>query len=237
VVVDDHGGAGQGGQLAEGEAQGAVDQAGDEVVEGLALDGGDDRVLDRHRVVAARQGRPRGLDVRRGEGPRVALAGVDEDAQRLGVGGGAPARTGGRRAHVGAGLLAGARGLPEDGLAAAGPGEDDLRPLLAGPVGDDVDGRPAARARDERDHVDEVRAVGPVVQRHRVAVDGGGPRPAVPGPVHQPLTQRHPDQVRQAAVGVRVAGHEELHENHPGPAGALPGQGGRSDVVAGAATT
>ena len=109
-----------------------------------------------------------------GELVGVALAGVDEDREVRELGG-----TAAGDADPGPGLAGGARGLPEDPLAAAlDAGEHELGAVLAWAVEHQVDRDPAALAGADRDPLDDLRIVGPAVLG-AVAVDLRGPRPAV----------------------------------------------------------
>ena len=79
AVLDHDRGAGQGGQLAQGEPQPAAGQAGDQVGQRLALHRGDRLAVDGDRVVPARQAAAHGADLLAGERVGVALVGVDHD--------------------------------------------------------------------------------------------------------------------------------------------------------------
>ncbi len=99
-----------------GTADAPVEQRPGEVGDALALDGGDEPAVDDDAVVAHRQGPACGRHRPAGEGPRVALARVDEDLQVRQPGG--PRR---RRPDVGPGLLAHRARLPEDDVAGRAP--------------------------------------------------------------------------------------------------------------------
>jgi hypothetical protein len=81
--------------------------------------------VDGDAVVATRQRPPDRVHLLRGEPVGVLLAGVDEDLQL-----GNPSGAGGRGGDVRPGLFAGARGLPEDRVTAAGGGEHQLGAVL-----------------------------------------------------------------------------------------------------------
>ncbi len=213
-VLDHHRRARQGGQLGDGETQPATGQARDQVGQRLALDRGDEPPGVGDGVVPARQTAPHGAHLLPGEGVRVALVGVDHDLELVDA-----RRARRRQPHVRTGLLAGPRRLPEHHLATAGAGEHDLGTLLAGAVGDDVDRRTTTGAGPQRDPLDDVRLRGPLGYVHRVAVDGVRPWPGGLGPEHQPSPQRHPQQVRQGAVRIGIAGDQQLHPTSVPPGG------------------
>jgi hypothetical protein len=137
----------------------------------------------------------------------VPAASGDQDGQ-LPQAGGTPAR----HPDPWPGGPGGARRLPEDHLAAAGPGEHQLGAVLAGTVQHQVDGGAAAPAGADRhllQHLGAGRRVGPL-PLGRVAVDHPGPRPRLPGLEDQvPARQRHAHQVRQPRGRVGVARHHE----------------------------
>jgi len=140
AVLNDDGGAGQGGKVAERVAELPVGHAPHEVGERLAFHhghepaAGHDAVID--AVIATGQ-RPRhGRHGLTGEAVGIALAGVDDDLEP-----GDPAGPGRRQRHVRTGLLARPGRLPEDNVPAPGPGEHQLRAVLPGPIGYDVDRR------------------------------------------------------------------------------------------------
>ena len=81
-------------------------------------------------------------------------------------------------ADPGPGLAGGARGLPEDPLAAAlDAGEHELGAVLARAVEHEIDRDAAALAGADRDLLDDLGVLGPALGA--VAVDLRGPRPAV----------------------------------------------------------
>src|SRR6266540_4237790 len=119
------------------KGEGAVGQAGGEVLQALALDRGEQRTLvGPDRVVTGGERDPLGRDVPPREAVRVALPGIDEDSEAFGQGSatGHPC-TRVRRARR---LLR----LPEDRRATPDLGEDELRAEQARPVKDQVDRRP-----------------------------------------------------------------------------------------------
>ena len=109
-------------------------------------------------VVAARQGALHDADLLAAEPVGVLLVGVDDDLEL-----GDPCGPGGGGAHVRAGLFAGAWGLPEDHVAAAGLGEHDLGAVLPAAVEDDVDGGAAPHAGPESGSFHDVGVGGPFV--------------------------------------------------------------------------
>jgi hypothetical protein len=102
-------------------------------------------------------------------------------------------------------------GPAEDHLASLGGGEDQLRPLLAAAVGDQVDRRTPPTARAEVDLLDELWLVRPRAAGHGVAVERRGARPRPLGLEDEALAERHEHEVRQRAVRLRVACDEEPH--------------------------
>ena len=185
-VLDDDSGVRDDRQIGKEVAQPARRQGVDEIGEALAFDGSNDPRVDGDRVVAGGE-RP----LRRGrllaaERPRVALVRVDDDLEHL------TGRTRRRDVHVRSGLPGRARALPEDHLAPASHGEDELRPVLAAAVEHEVDRRAAAHAGTHRDPLHHLE----VMVRPRVgavAVELRRPRPHVPdlqrdavGPERQP---------------------------------------------------
>ena len=112
-------------------------------------------------------------------------------------------------ADPGPGLAGGARGLPEDPLAAAlDAGEHELGAVLARAVEHEIDRDPAALAGADRDSLDDLGLLGPLLGA--VAVDLRGPRPAVTRLEHElAARERQPDQERERRVGVGVGGDLE----------------------------
>lgn len=81
-------------------------------------------------------------------------------------------------ADPGPGLAGGARGLPEDPLAAAlDANEHQLRAVLAWAVEHEIDRDTTPLAGADRNALDDLGLLGPVVGA--VAVDLRGPRPAI----------------------------------------------------------
>ena len=145
-------------------------------------------------VVAAAQASAHRAHLLAGERVGVALVGVDDDLQR-----GHPGGPGGRGAHVGSGLLAGARGLPEHHLAAT-VGDPVQRDWGGGVVeaGLTRDRRPPTQQAQRLHH----RAVGGVVAAELRRAEKGG---------------------QHLAVVMRV--RRAQHHPHPGLEGALIGLG------------
>jgi hypothetical protein len=210
AVLDHHRGAGQRGKLGQRVAQLPAGQAGHQVSHGLALDRGDQPSADHQAIVTAGQRPPDRANLPPAEPVGIPLMGVDRDLQL-----GDPGRPGGGGGHVRAGLLAGARGLPEDSVAAAGPGEHDLGAVLPPPVQDQVDGRAPPHTRPDAHAFDNVGVAGPLIRRNRIAVHGAGPRPGPRGAEHHPASQRQQQQIRQPGIRVRIAGDQQLHADQP----------------------
>ncbi|MDA4110243.1 hypothetical protein MHOL44478_23720 [Mycobacterium holsaticum DSM 44478] len=149
--------------------------------------------------------------------------GVDHDLQLVDALG-----TCGRGAHVRTRLLAGARCLPEDGVAAAGGGEHQLRAVLPGPLHDHIDGRTAALARAQLEAFDDFRVGGPLVEADRMAVQRLDPRPGSRRAKQQVTAGLwKPQQVGQPGILIRVARDHQLRHTS-----SLPGasQVGPNDV-------
>jgi hypothetical protein len=178
--------AGHGRQVGQQVAQLARGQRGDQVGEALALDRGDHAAVDLDGVVA-------GGSERRAV---VACCCVERQAYRscesTRISSTRPGGPSGGQRDGGAGLLAGASGLPEDDLAPAGAGEHELGAVLARSVEDEVDRAAAPHARPHRHPLDDVEVVGPLVGA--VAVDLARARPGVA------RLQGHPRRVRSAAA-------------------------------------
>ena len=129
-----------------------------------------------------------------GEFVGVALAGVDEDRELRELGGAAAGD-----ADPGPGLAGGARGLPEDALAAAlDAGEHELGAVLARAVEHEVDRDATSLAGADRDLLDDLGVLGPVFGA--VAVDLRRPWPAVAGLEHELAGRRSGSRIRNGSV-------------------------------------
>ena len=131
AVLDHHGGAGQGCEIRELVLQGAIEDAGSQVGQGLPFNGGDQPAARHQAVVAAGQGPTGDPNSLASKVVGVALADVDDDVD-FGMAGG-PGR---RCSNSGPGLLAGPGALPEHHLAAASVGVDELGSVLPRPRSD-----------------------------------------------------------------------------------------------------
>ena len=136
--------------------------------------------------------------------------GVDGDLQLSD-----PGRPGGGSGHVGAGLPAGAWGLPKDRVAAAGLGEYELGAVLPPPVQDQVDGGTPPDTRSKACPFHDVGVVRPLLHRNRITVHSAGPRPGPRGAEHHTASQRQQQQIRQPGIRIRIAGDQQLHAVQP----------------------
>jgi hypothetical protein len=196
--LDDDRGEREFGEPLELEGEGAVGERRGEVVEALALNGGEQPPISGvDGVIAGGDGRAHGAGALVGETVGIALAGIDRDRDRLGEG--APARD----AAAGVGGRGGLLRLPEDRLPPFDLGEDELRACLPGPVEDEIDRRPTTAADEGERLVDDLCMFGPWFFE-AVAVDARGRRPGRPRLQHQAVSERQPHEVGQPAIGLRV---------------------------------
>ena len=180
------------------EGEGAVGERAGEVVEALALNGGEQppiRGVD--GVVAGGNGRARGAGALVGEAVGVALAGIDRDRHRLDQGASA------RDAAAGVGGPRGLLRLPEDRLTSPHFGEDELGARLPGPIEDEIDRRPTTAADKDDGLIDDVCVVRPRFFE-AMAVDARGRRPRRARLQHEAVSERQPDEVGQPALWLRV---------------------------------
>jgi hypothetical protein len=98
--------------------------------------------------------------------------------------------------------------LPEDRLASLHLRENDLGTGTPRSVKDEVDRRSAPTAEQDRLLLDDLGILRPCFLE-AVAVDARGRRPRLPRLQHQPALERQPHQVRQLAVCLRIARHDE----------------------------
>ena len=85
--------------------------------------------------------------------------------------------------------------------------EDELRAILAGPVEHQVDGLPATLATADRNLLEQLGVLRPLLER--VAVDARGRRPALPRLQPEAALERKPQQIRQRALAVRITRDEK----------------------------
>ncbi len=162
-ILDHHCGTRQRGEIGEQVAQLAGRERRDEIGDGLALDGRDDRSVDLDAVVAGAQCTAHRRALLLGEPPGVSLMTVDDDHERL------ARRPPGRQPHVRPGLACGPRALPEHDLATAGLGEHELGPVFACAGQHEVDRGSAPPALTHRYAFEHFRVRRP--RFGRVAVD------------------------------------------------------------------
>jgi hypothetical protein len=188
------------------EAELAGRPRGDQIRQGLAFHRGHQAPVNHDAVVTGRQRPGHGAHLLAGEPVGVALMGVDHDLQL-----GDTRRPGGGCAHLGPGLAAGARRLPEHRLAAPRPRVDDLRAVLPSPVQHQIDRRAPPAARAHRRALHHVGMLRPLAGRHRIAVQGLGARPRARGAEQKATLEGHQQQESEPRVRVRVAGDHQLH--------------------------
>ncbi len=173
-VLNHDRGVRKGCHLSQRVGQAAVDESAGQVSKAFAFHHGQNVALVLDAVVADGAGTTRCCGLLAGEAERVTLPGVDADDEVVKA-----------RCAPGGDPDAGARCpgrlwcLPENPLTALYCCEDDLRAIVAGPVKDQVDGRPAADTRPDGGLVDDLGPLWPVLSP--VTVDLGGAGPAVRG--------------------------------------------------------
>ncbi len=191
------------GEPLELEGEAAVGERTREVLETLALDGGEQSpVSGVDCVVASGDGLAHRGGALLGEAVGVALAGIDRDRDRLGEG--ASARDAAARVGGPGGLLR----LPEDRFASFDLGEDELGARLPGPVEDEIDRWPTLAADERGSLVDDLCVFWPWFFE-AVAVDACGRRPGRPRLQYEAISKRQPDEVGQPAVCLRVPRDQE----------------------------
>jgi hypothetical protein len=195
---DDDRGEREFGEPLQLEGEAAVGERRGEVVEALALDGGEQPPIGGlDGVVACGDGRAYGVGALLGEAVGVALAGIDGDRDRLCEA--ASARDAAARVRSPSGRLR----LPEDRLTPFDLGEDELGACLPGPVEDEIDRRATTAADEHLRLVDDLCVFWPGFFE-AVAVDTRGRRPRRPRLQHQAVSEGEPDEVGQPAVFLRV---------------------------------